>query len=159
MSKKTDQIKFMQAMFPNTKFVECKYIEEGQRVADDSKTIDHISQEEKKVSLTEQWKKGELEVDRDYYLKFADGSIDIQKYIGGFLMRADNEVVEVLGEVPEYTIWRNYVNGYCEEHEYNLQLIEENQKLKELLKECRDDVYNYQYICLSTLTKIDEVLK
>lgn len=76
-------------------------------------------------SLTEQWEKGELEVDRDYYLKFADGSIDIQKYIGGFLMRADNEVVEVLAEVPDYLIWKNYVNGYCEEHEYNLRLIEQ----------------------------------
>ena len=35
---------------------------------------------------------------------------------------------------------------------------EENQQLKELLKECRDDVYKYQYICLGTLTKIDNLI-
>lgn len=34
----------------------------------------------------------------------------------------------------------------------------ENQQLKELLRECRDDVYNYQYISLGTLTKIDTII-
>lgn len=93
-------------------------------------------------NLTELWKKGELEIDNNYYLRFADGTEEIQLYIGGFLMRADNEVVEVLAEVPDYIEWKNYVNGYCEEHNYNLKLQEENQKLKELLKECREYVVN-----------------
>lgn len=43
--------------------------------------------------------------------------------------------------------------------EFNaLDVAEENQRLKGLLKECRDDVYNYQYICLGTLTKIDNAI-
>ena len=84
--------------------------------------------------LTELWKKGELEINNNYYLRFADGTEEIQLYIGGFLMRADNEVVEVLAEVPDYIEWKNYVNGYCEEHEYNLKLQDENAKLKETIK-------------------------
>jgi hypothetical protein len=43
--------------------------------------------------------------------------------------------------------------------EFNaLDVAKENQQLKKLLKECRDDVYNYQYICLGTLTKIDNAI-
>jgi hypothetical protein len=43
--------------------------------------------------------------------------------------------------------------------EFNaLEVAKENKKLKKLLKECRDDVYNYQYICLGTLTKIDNAM-
>jgi cell shape-determining protein MreC len=38
------------------------------------------------------------------------------------------------------------------------KLEQENQQLKKLLKECRDDIYNYQYICLGTLTKIDNAI-
>lgn len=35
----------------------------------------------------------------------------------------------------------------------------ENQQLKELLRECRNDVCEYRYISFGTLVKIDEVLK
>ena len=113
------------------------------------------------TNLTEQWKKGELKTG-DYYVKVKNGQVfvyHINHSVKHIYHNHVGEIKEVLAEVPDYLIWKNYVNGYCDEHEYNLQLIEENQKLKELLKECRDDVYNYQYICLSTLTKIDEVLK
>lgn len=58
------------------------------------------------MTLTEQWKKGELEVDQYYYVKYADGSVEIQLYVGGFLMRTDNKVVEVLAPVPTYDEWQ-----------------------------------------------------
>ena len=81
-------------------------------------------------------------------------------------MRADNEVVEVLAEVPDYLEWKNYVNGYCDEHNYNLKLQDENQQLKELLKECRKtlnkakgDTVWYPVEIDHVITKIDEVLK
>ena len=37
-------------------------------------------------------------------------------------------------------------------------LKEENQQLKELLKECIDDFNNRQYICRDTLAKIDNAI-
>lgn len=95
--------------------------------------------------LTEQWEKGELEVDQYYYVKYADGSVEIQLYVGGFLMRTDNKVVEVLVPVPSYEEWKTVFN--CA-NKYEVEYIEcandyenvkkENQQLKELLKECRE---------------------
>lgn len=94
-------------------------------------------------NLTEQWKNGELEDGAYYYIKINNKTIPakLSKY-GNFYLtegacgrNAMRNVEEVLAEVPDYLEWRNYVNGYCEEHNYNLKLQEENAKLKELLKE------------------------
>jgi hypothetical protein len=90
--------------------------------------------------LTEQWEKGELEIDKNYYLRFADGTEEIQLYVGAFLMRADNEVVEVLAPVPSYEEWQQ-LHKFLEEFNA-LEVAEENQQLKELLKECRVYVEN-----------------
>lgn len=51
--------------------------------------------------LTLAWKTQKLPLGW-YYIKFEDGSIDMQHYIGGFLMSIDNRVTEVLAEVPSY---------------------------------------------------------
>ena len=58
--------------------------------------------------------------------------------------------------VPSYEEWLQ-LRKFLEEFNA-LDVAKENQQLKELLKECRDDVYNYQYISLGTLTKIDNVI-
>ena len=96
------------------------------------------------TNLTKQWKRGELKTGW-YYVKNEFGSIFVSEYSKGYdhineriekdFFTEVSDITEIICEVPEYTIWKNYVNGYCEEHEYNLKLIEENQKLKELLKE------------------------
>lgn len=163
--------------------------QDSERVADTSKTIDHIADVNKKVSLTEQWKKGKLPKS-NYWIKYISGKIDIWWLSEGVPIETRPEISEVLAEVPDYLMWKNYVNGYCEEHEYNLKLQEENerlkkwveefnalnvakenQKLKELLKECDQQLYEYSDVCLQEgyeiereevlklKTKIDEVLK
>lgn len=93
-------------------------------------------------NLTELWEKGELEVDQYYYVKYADGSVEIQLYVGGFLMRTDNRVVEVLALVPTFEDWqelRDVLNTHkdyccCQKNEV---LLLENQQLKELLWSCQ----------------------
>ena len=160
MSEKFYQLKIMQEMFPNATFVDAN----GERVADTSKTIDHIADVSKKVSLTEQWKKGELE-DGEYYINSNKGDIYIDICANGsFMFTNYRSIEEVLAEVPDYIEWKNYVNGYCEEHEYNLKLSAENQRLKQLLKECRDYIQFRGGNTRTThqqemLDKIDEVLK
>jgi hypothetical protein len=124
-------------------------------------------------NLTELWKKGELE-EGWYYLK--DNGIFIDYYNGcNFNDTSACEIKEVLAEVPDYIEWKNYVVGFCDEHEYNLKLLEENQQLKELLKECWQEIkplwdkalcenpermpYSDEFIRLDGLkTKINEVL-
>ena len=171
----------MKKIFPHKEIIEGEsvlvfpYIEEATPLKDVpqevvshmEKTIDHISQEGKKVSLTEQWKKGKLVRGCLYYVKLGDSIAEV-------LLDGDNDFIyngriitpEVLAEVPDYIEWKNYVNGYCEEHEYNLKLSAENAKLKELLKECREVIEWYKGDCgykdvptESVLTKINEALK
>ena len=104
--------------------------------------------------LTEQWEKGELEIDRYYYVKYADGSVEIQLYVGGFLMRTDNKVIEVLAPVPSYEEYsrlewyagcgpdrivelnkeNRQLRKWCEEFNA-IDVAKENQQLKTLLKE------------------------
>ena len=158
MSKKTEQIKFMQAMFPNVKFVECKYIEEGQRVADTSKTIDHIADVSNMVSLTEQWKKGEL--DGAYYIKNGNGEYEVEifqdkrkdyRFIG-------SPISEFICKVPSYEEWQPFTDPYfrglttkdiSELAKKSIRLTTQHlkdceriEKLEELLKECREYVVN-----------------
>lgn len=113
-------------------------------------------------NLTEQWKKGELE-DGEYYIKSNKGDVYIDICAdGNFMFTNYRSIEEVLGEVPDYTIWRNYVEGFCDEHEYNLKLLEENQQLKDLLKRCRDFInYEVPDHCIDDvlIDKINEVLK
>lgn len=154
--------------------------------------------------LTEQWKNGELE--EGFYYIYDGAEVTIDYYLCDYWERHfDSYVQQVLAEVPDYIEWKNYVNGYCEEHNYNLKLqeenaklketikrtkangnypsrisayksriatlCEENQKLKDLLKECREFVGLAGYLsldnaddntteqCNKLLTKINEVLK
>ena len=128
------------------------------------------------MTLTEQWKKGELEKDK-YWVKYRSGKIDIWELSEGTPIESRPEIVEVLAPVPTYGEWQRLKEEYVDKYdkylrlsttnhqlikfleEFNaLDVAKENQQLKELLKECRDDVNNYQYICLGTLTKIDNAI-
>lgn len=115
------------------------------------------------TDLTEQWEKGELELDKNYYLELEDGTIEIQMFVGGFLCREDNEVKEVLAKVPtysEYLALQSDSLAKNEGAEIIAELEEDNKKLKELLKECRNKWVCYKpYDRDQLLKRIDEVLK
>lgn len=62
------------------------------------------------MTLTEQWKKGELEFGKKYYVRFEDGEIDTAQWCYytnqnkyGFDV---DEVKEVLAPVPSYEEWQ-----------------------------------------------------
>lgn len=112
------------------------------------------------TNLTELWEKGELEVDKYYYVKYADGSVEIQLYVGGFLMRTDNRVVEVLSPVPtfdEMKLVALKIDCICETI---AELAVEKEQLIKLLRECESVIrFENEYENEKLLTKIDEVLK
>lgn len=81
-----------------------------------------------KISLTEQWRKGELQ-DGWYWVKKKTCEEYIDKvyfwydtFIDGDVPLDNDKVVEVLAKVPSYEKWQ--------------AKLEENAELKELLKEC-----------------------
>ena len=94
------------------------------------------------MTLTEQWKKGELEGGFYYvYLKHLE-MFDIagSSTLSGILERGNENSIEVLAPVPSYEEWQrifHYAGKY--EHEYTSCVMEyenlkqENQQLKELL--------------------------
>ena len=75
------------------------------------------------TDLTDKLKKGELP-EGFYYFKLPNGETDTGKDFGLaiLLMCEDGDKIEVLSEVPSYEQWQ--------------AKLEENTKLKELLKEC-----------------------
>lgn len=77
--------------------------------------------------LTEQLKKGELP-EGFYYFKLPNGETDTGKDFGLaiLLMCEGGDKIEVLSEVPSYDEWQ--------------AKLEENTKLKELLKECKHNI-------------------
>jgi predicted nuclease with TOPRIM domain len=113
------------------------------------------------MTLTEQWKKGELEQGY-YYTKYNPKvgepfvEIELRNYLIDLAKVRDADTVEVLAPVPSYEEWqglkedcrvlkealtnhkeiRNGLYSECD------NLEKENQRLKELLKECRVYVEN-----------------
>lgn len=109
------------------------------------------------TDLTEKWKKGELPVS-EYYLLYKDGTTDREYYdwanVYGRVTEKGfstdpNDIVKVLAEVPSYEEWK--------------AKLEENTKLKELLKEaekiiwevmdCREDREFYKDLANEYYTK------
>ena len=120
--------------------------------------------------LTEQWKKGELPYGR-YYVELAynGNSIIMAEYWWDKTLTLDDhkysreEVKRILAPVPSYEEWQASETSIA----YN-ELLEENTKLKELLKECIpyfnelvEKRLKLEYIpqVYELLTKINEVLK
>lgn len=120
-------------------------------------------------NLTEQWKKGELDRNKLYYYETPFMTTDSAS---GFWLSntldKEKDKVEILSEVPSYEEWQQ-MKAFCEGFN-TLEVSEENQKLKELLKECRYkiiadldkarlckssvDIEDFEYM----LNRIDEVL-
>lgn len=61
------------------------------------------------MTLTEQWKKGELEDYKTYYVRLNNGCIERLEYIkkhNGFGYAETEWVLEVLAPVPSYEEWQ-----------------------------------------------------
>lgn len=89
------------------------------------------------MTLTEQWKKGELP-EGFYYFKMPDGVIEIASEYRSILynLTKDADKIEVLAPVPSYEEWQKVLNI-----DFNNEVLRlENAKLKELLKECREEI-------------------
>ena len=97
--------------------------------------------------LTDKLKKGEL-LDGTYYFRLPNGEIDTGTdfRIAILFMSNDYDKIEVLEQVPSYEQWQ--------------AKLEENAKLKSLLKECREHL-KYVVICPQNkkiVEKLDQVL-
>jgi hypothetical protein len=92
------------------------------------------------MTLTEQWKKGELEQGY-YYTKYTPKvgkpfiEIELRNYLLDLAKVRDADTVEVLAPVPSYEEWKQ-LHKFLEEFNA-LDVAKENQQLKELLKEIR----------------------
>lgn len=114
-------------------------------------------------NLTEQWKKGELKPNT-YYCKIKDNDYIFRlnyeqgMFFDYFWERMEYDDIEkVLAPVPSYEEWQQ-MKAFCEEFNA-LNVAVENQKLKELLKECKETIETSVWGNCSELTdQIDEVL-
>lgn len=109
-------------------------------------------------NLTEQWKKGELEEYKKYYCKtkwFEDifqarcynkgtggewWALENEKYRYNSIFHAKD--IEVLTPVPSYEKYKCLETGIILANSLIKNTEEENQKLKELLKECKEVIYD-----------------
>lgn len=140
MSKKLDQLKLMQAMFPNAKFVDENgkdimenvanekvqdYVKKSHITTENEPKSEKTAQDVQKncSSLTEKWKKGELKGGL-YYIRNKAHSIKFNQMafymvygeVSYWTNCKDEEVEEILAPVPSYEEW--------------WKLKEENAKLK-----------------------------
>ena len=98
------------------------------------------------TNLTQDWKDGKLESGFYYvYLKHLRlFDIATSSTLLGILERGNENCLEVLAPVPSYEEWQEYVKANDSMfsvvkmlNKDNYQLEKENNKLKELLKECK----------------------
>lgn len=118
------------------------------------------------MTLTEQWKKGELE--QGYYYTTVEDyngvSRNIANYYNKDICFHHILVKEVLAPVPSYEEW-NQLHKFLEEFNA-LEVAKENQHLKDLLKECRNYINKvafctpncYKTLMEDLLTKIDNAI-
>lgn len=102
------------------------------------------------MTLTEQWKKGEL--DGEYYIETTNGEIYIVEFQNSISVKRKKlskvksfkgyvykkTVKEVLAPVPSYEEYLESESHCPVYSDVNKSLKKENQQLKELLKECRE---------------------
>ena len=120
------------------------------------------------MTLTEQWKKGELPYGR-YYVELAYNGNNIimaEYWLDKALTLDDHEysrkeVKRILAKVPSYEEWQKVLNIDFKNEVLRL----ENKQLKELLKECRKalkkakgDTVWYPVEIDHTLTQIDNAI-
>lgn len=90
------------------------------------------------TELTEQWKKGELPCGWYYVKVIPDFEYpnDIAFYTGGYFeLYSDEDIEQVLATLPSYEEYLESESHCAVYSEVNESLKEENQQLKELLKE------------------------
>ena len=86
------------------------------------------------MTLTEQWKNGELERGR-YYIKYR-GNYMSDNWHGDCWEDSWSEYVEeVLAPVPSYVEWKNVTTCFDYEHKAYLSMVEENQQLRKWCEE------------------------
>lgn len=92
------------------------------------------------MTLTEQWKKGELS-EGYYYFKMPDGVMEIasEYRLIRYKLTKDAEKIEVLAPVPSYEEWKSTGKFAMEA----MKVAEENQQLKELLSKCLDELAEF----------------
>lgn len=130
------------------------------------------------MTLTEQWKKGELTEDF-YYFKMPDGAIEIanEYRLIRYNLTKDADEIEVLAPVPSYEEWRDLqeykriVNSYnMKPIDYDIacetvnKLLDEKEKLRNelgLLKESigKDCGTHYINLFLQENQQLKELLK
>ena len=156
----------------------CKFTDEFCASGDCPYDTDNVAQANSQ-DLTEQWKKGELPTG-DYYIIHYDGLEVIGEYVNGFGF-VKFEPKKLLAPVPSYEEWQELnkqrnkfirdIKDLAYIHEENKQLIQwveefnslnvaqENQQLKELLKRARDSLEGVRCCIAERLVdEIDEVL-
>lgn len=111
-------------------------------------------------NLTEQWEKGELPLGM-YYVKTPLGvEIHSDYSLYRYKLTRDVDSIEVLAPVPSYEEWQELINKkyWCNARAKNL--LEKNQQLKEMLKECKETIETSVWGNCSALTdQIDEVME
>ncbi len=137
------------------------------------KPQDYVKKSHNEQTLTEQWKKGELKKGKRYWCKLQDGKSEICYLwlqtnhftsLTGYLSRClpDEDIVEVLAPLSSFEEWQE-LKLHDEKATIKLgEKIIENDKLKELLKRCRDFInYEVPDHCIDDvlIDKIDEALK
>lgn len=98
------------------------------------------------TDLTQDWKDGKLKTGM-YYVRYKDGrygraNLILTPDFYGFFNNCslNNEVAEVLAEVPEYTTWHNVLNTAVMEHKANNKLLEDMERLEKENKELKKTV-------------------
>jgi hypothetical protein len=117
------------------------------------------------ISLTEQYKHGNLPDDRLYYYRFkGEPEVQITTQYGLYCEEADNKKeIEVIDFVPSYEEWKAaqeqlHKEGIWYTEISHKKVLKENAELKELLKECKDYLPEFE-TPMDILAKIDEALK
>ena len=121
------------------------------------------------TDLTEQMKKGELP-EGHYYVK--DGEDMIAEYLDGYFYNNGNPMTSfsggvdsVLEKVPSYEKFLSLTYAKEEDEKIIAEYEKENEKLKELLEWCRDELFEVYSNEVShpedvpIIKKLDEVLK
>lgn len=93
------------------------------------------------TNLTDKWKKDELPSGWYYYKSSILGNITIadSSTLHKYRNRLDwKDIITILAKVPSYEEMQNINKSVNNLMAANIKLVEENTKLKELLKECKD---------------------
>ena len=118
------------------------------------------------MTLTEQLATESLPEYTEFYVRKKDGSTGTQTWLNRRHSSAVEwwntfNITEVLAPVPSYEEWQELIGrkNWCNARAKNL--LEKNQQLKELLKECRERLGDYAEFCIKGgyLNAEDEAVK